>query len=31
LDGKNLSQQVLNETWAMLDPEAPDKDPEDDK
>jgi len=31
LDGKNLSQQVLNETWSTLDPEAPDRDPEDDK
>lgn len=31
LDGKTLSQQVLNDTWALLDPEAPDRDPEDDK
>lgn len=28
LDGQTLSQQVLNETWATIDPEAPDKEPE---
>ncbi len=31
LDGKTLSQQVLNDAWRAIDPEAPDKDPEDDK